>query len=65
MKKLLFNSLGIAVIFLFVLSLLSVELVSDVQEPHPYCETITGSNDIVCWGRPTNCFCEYIVTPTK
>ncbi len=61
MKKILFISLGIVVIFLFVLSFISVEVIS--KPAHPYCWTLKPGGLDPCWDRPTNCFCYYDVLP--
>jgi hypothetical protein len=62
MKKILVTSLGIAVIFLFVLSSFNAEVISKPAAAE-YCWTLKPGGPEPCWDEPTNCFCPIIITP--
>ncbi len=64
MKKLLFTSLGIVVIFLFVLSLFSIEAHSVPYKPIYFNKLLVVCLPEMCVNIPNNCNTEgIIITP--
>lgn len=64
MKKLLVTSLGIDVIFLFVLSLFSIEVLSVPNKPIVFNKLLVFPHPDMCVNIPNNCNTEgIIITP--